>query len=109
MLQGWFDVRIVKIEGKHGQKELKYEGITSGISIPIRTQDFDFDEKYAELKRYALADARVTFETKEVEIWIRPSKHHKKKTPLFTIIYFGEIKKWKPYKKPRERKDWKRY
>lgn len=88
MLQAWFHVRVVKVDT--GKKEVIFDGIGSGISIPIARKDFDYDDKYAELKRFAIASCQVLFETKEVNISMKLATHPVTKMPrLNTIIYYS--------------------
>jgi len=89
MLQGWFYVRVIKTVG--GKKEMIHDGISSGISIPIDRGNFDFDDKYSQLKRYVISNTRVLFETKEVDIYFKQKR-------LNTIIYFGEGRSFPKYK-----------
>ena len=82
MLQAWFEVTITK------GKQLFFNGISSGISIPIETVRFDYDEKIAELKRFAIANTRVEFDSAAVTIVMKLAKDKTGKQRLRTILYF---------------------
>ncbi len=90
MLQAWFHVVVTKRVSGWRKTEVLYDGVGSGISIPIARKDFDYDDKYGELKRFAIANCQVLFETKEVHISMKLAIHPQTKMPrLNTICYFG--------------------